>query len=154
MNPRRAVSVLLAVAAAAMLVTGSFGFTSVSAERGVAVNVVESENAYVGVSACEKSNGNGNGTEPARVMVTNQFSEEFTVDDISWGEVTKQLSLDPGNSTTFNNVKLSDNTVTIGVTGGLDATVTTQVKEKGDCPKKLKKDGGNHGEQEDDETDD
>ncbi|WP_435116054.1 hypothetical protein [Halolamina sp. C58] len=141
MNTHRAVSVLLAAVAATMLVTGSFGFTSVSADRGVAVNVVESEEAYVGVVACEKSNGGDNGTEPARVMVTNQFSEEFTIEDVSWDDLKDERTLQPGDSTTFNNAfaDTSDGTVAIEVSGGLDATVTAQVKEKSDCPEKLQK---------------
>jgi len=47
MNYQRAVSVLLAVTAASMLVTGSFGFTSVSAERGVTVSVTDDDRAYI-----------------------------------------------------------------------------------------------------------
>ncbi|GAB7013194.1 hypothetical protein [Halolamina salina] len=144
MNSRRAVSVLLAAVAATMLVTGSFGFTSVSAERGVAVNVVESENAYVNVSACEKSNGNAT-SRPARVTVTNQFSGSFTIEDVSWGDLNRERTLQPGESTTFNNAfaDAADGTVTVDVTGGLDATVTAQVSEKADCPKNPKKGGGN-----------
>jgi hypothetical protein len=141
MNSNRAVSVLLAAVAATMLITGSFGFTSVSAERGVSVNVVESENAYVGVSACEKSNGGDKGANPVWVVVTNQFSDTFVVDDVSWDDLQKARVLQPGESTTFKNAfaDRSDGTVTIQVAGGLDATVTGEAKEKADCPEELKK---------------
>ncbi|QKY19146.1 hypothetical protein B4589_001665 [Halolamina sp. CBA1230] len=143
MNPRRTVSVLFAVLAATMLVTGSFGFTSVSADRGVSINVVDSENAYVGVSVCEKSNGNGNengnGANPVRVTVTNQFSDSFTVEKIAAGdsahssEKEKQFgrSIDSGDRDTFN--AFGDEVVTVVVTDGLDATVTVEVEEKSTC---------------------
>jgi hypothetical protein len=38
---------VLAAVAATMLVTGSFGFTSVSAERGVAVSITDDDRAYI-----------------------------------------------------------------------------------------------------------
>ncbi|SFP28372.1 MULTISPECIES: hypothetical protein [Halolamina] len=138
MNYRRAVSVLLAVTAATMLVTGSFGFTSVSADRGVSVAVVESENAYVGVSVCEKDNGTGNGSDPVKVTVTNRFSEPFTVDEISWSDSAHQSkdrlnpkkgTLAPGESRTFNKT-FGEQEVTVEVTGGLDATVTAEVGDR------------------------
>lgn len=133
MNYQRAVSVLLAVTAASMLVTGSFGFTSVSADRGVSVAVVEDENAYVGVSVCETDNGNGNGANPVKVTVTNQFAEPFTVVSISGDERSKHPNrkkgkIAPGDSETFN--VFGDKEVTVTVDGGLDATVTAEVGDQ------------------------
>ncbi|MFW5911459.1 MAG: hypothetical protein ACOCQV_01855 [Halolamina sp.] len=138
MNHRRAVSVLLAVTAAAMLVTGSFGFTSVSADRGVSVAVVDTENAFVNASACEKSNGQDDRTNPVSVTVTNQFSDDFTVDEITWesGHPSKQASnpdepIEPGASETFDGT-FGDDTVTVVVSGSLDAAVTVPVEGKCD----------------------
>ncbi|KPN31215.1 hypothetical protein SY89_01958 [Halolamina pelagica] len=140
MNYQRAVSVLLAVTAASMLVTGSFGFTSVSADRGVSVAVVDSENAYVGVSVCEKDNGNENGANPVKVTVTNQFSEQFTVDRISWSDsahpnksaLNPEVTLDSGDSHTFNNA-FGDQVVTVEVSDGLEATVNAEVQDRSTC---------------------
>lgn len=142
MNLQRAVSVTLAVAAAAMLATSSLGYTSVSAERGVQIEVVDTENAYVNAIACSTNNGNGNGNgngNPVKVHVTNQYSDEFTVeqitsdtdDEIAAGHVPESLS--PGESHVFQSLQANDE-VTITVTGGLDAAVTVDVKDKQDCP--------------------
>lgn len=135
MNYRRAVSVLLAATAATMLVTGSFGFTSVSADRGVDVAVVEDENAYVSVSVCQKPHGNGNenGANPVKVTVTNQYSEAFNVTTVSGDGTDKSPAsgdeLSPGESVRYNNA-FAETEVTVEVTGGLDATVTSQVEGK------------------------
>lgn len=140
MTPRRAVSVLLAVVAATMLVTGSFGFSSVSAERGVSINVVESENAYVGVSVCEISNGdgedNGNGSNPVRVTVSNQFSETFDVTEITLGgsggpdaDVDRE-SISTGESSTFDVKAHGYDQLTVEVADGLDASVTVDVPDE------------------------
>jgi hypothetical protein len=135
MSHRRALSVVLAAVAATMLVTGSFGFTSVSAERGVSVAVVDSENAYVNASACEKSSGAGEGADPVRVTVTNQFSSDFTVDEIRWNDSAQpgnntqkkfDRTLQPGESARFD-PNFGDEEVTVVVSGDLDATVTVPV---------------------------
>jgi len=137
MTPRRAVSALFAVLAATMLVTGSFGFTSVSADRGVSINVVESENAYVGATACQTGQGNGNGSNSVKVTVTNQYSAPFTVDGIRWSEsahgskdrLDPDVTLAPGESETFNNA-FGEQEVTVEVTDGLDASVTVEVADE------------------------
>jgi hypothetical protein len=136
MSHRRALSVVLAAVAATMLVTGSFGFTSVSAERGVSVAVVDSENAYVNASACAKSTGEGEGSSGVKVTVTNQFSGAFTVDEIRWNESAQagnndrldpDEELPPGDSETYPNA-FGDEEVTVVVSGDLDATVTVPVE--------------------------
>lgn len=136
MNTQRAVSVALALAAAALLATGSLGFSSVSAERGVQVNVVDAEDAYVNATACSTNRGNGTSV---KVRVTNQYSEPFSIDqitdedgdEIARGHVPE--SLDPGDYHEFPSLQANDE-VTITVTGGLTATVTVDVEENGDCP--------------------
>jgi hypothetical protein len=152
MNLPRAVSVTLAVAAAAMLATGSLGFSSVSAERGVQVNVVDAEEAYVGVVACEKpsSNNQGEGANPVRVWVTNQYSGQFTVTAVTsdtgysvTGQVPEQLA--PGDSERFESLN-ADSEVTVTVTGGLDAVVTVDVYSTATCPRSVSKGSDNSGE--------
>ena len=159
MSHRRALSVLLAAAAAAMLVTGSFGFTSVSAERGVSVAVVDSENAYVNATACEKSKGKGAGSQGAKVTVTNQFSSEFTVDEIRWNESAQSGNndrldpdepLSPGESKTFNNA-FADGELTVVVSDGLDATVSIPVE--GQCGANGGSDNDNDSDDEEDDND-
>ncbi|WP_336326223.1 hypothetical protein [Halovenus sp. HT40] len=48
MNTLRLLSLGLAITAALLLVSGSLGFTSTTADRGVSVGVADDENAYVG----------------------------------------------------------------------------------------------------------
>lgn len=137
MTPRRSVSLVLAVVATAMLVTGSAGFTSVSADRSVSVSVVDAENAYVAVDACEKSTDSGNGSNPVRVTVKNQFSEPFTVERISSDADTKEpdtknATVGPGDSATFN-AAFGEEELTVSVSGGVDATVTATIESKATC---------------------
>lgn len=135
MNSRRWVSVVLALAATAVLVTGSIGYTSVSADRSVSVSVVDAEDAYVQVSVCERATKqNRSGSSPVNVTVANKYSEPFNVTTISWNdqahpnktEVTPDVELSPGESETFANT-FADEQVTVEVSGGLDATVTVEV---------------------------
>ncbi|WP_336038246.1 hypothetical protein [Halobacterium yunchengense] len=145
MNARRAASVVLAVAAAAALATGSLGFTSASAERGVQVNVVEPEDGYVGVQACEKANGSGDGANPVRVWVTNQYTAQFTVERITtdagdeFTPNSNRGTLDVGERESYEPLD-ADSELTVHVSEGLTATVNVQVDQKGDCP--TKGDGG------------
>jgi len=135
---RRAASVALALSAAAMLATSSLGFTSATAERGVGVNVVAPEDAYVGVAVCEKNQGGGN-ANPVRVWVTNQYSRSLTVADVTSdtgdslapGQRNERLGV--GERARFESLRANDE-VTVHVAGGLDAAVTVQVQQKGDCP--------------------
>lgn len=133
MTARRSISVALALAATVVLVTGSAGFTSVSADRSVSVAVVDAEDAYVDVSVCTRSVSQ-NGSDPVAVTVANQYTTAFTVESISWSEeahpnrtrVSPGVELEPGESRTFEEA-FGDGAVTVRVTGGLDATVTVDV---------------------------
>jgi hypothetical protein len=143
MNVPRVVSIALALAAVSMLATGTLGFTSVSAERGVSVNVVESEKAYVGVTACAPTNGNGNGNSSGNgngkgnaavyVWVTNQYSSDVTVERIEGGgsEISTFDSSDESiSSGGEREYPFPDNAseVTVDVVGdGFDATITAEV---------------------------
>lgn len=130
MNTRRAVSIALAVAAAAMLATSSLGFSSVSAERGVQVNVVDAEDAYVNATVCRVDNGSAN---KVRVQVTNQYSSQFTVDTITTdrgrelpaGQQSVELSV--GESETFDGRLKANDEVTVHVSGNLTATVRVEI---------------------------
>lgn len=140
MNTQRAVSVALALTAAALLATGSLGFSSVSAERGVQVNVVDAEDAYVGVVACEKDSSNSSqNANSVRVWVTNQYSGPFDVSAITSdtgdsvaGPVPE--TLEPGESERFESLN-ADYEVTVEVTDGLDATVNVDVYSESNCPR-------------------
>lgn len=136
----RAISVTLALVAVAMLATSTLGYTSASVDRGVQVNVVEAEDAYVNVSVCERgqANGPGNGANPVKVVVTNQYVGSFTVESIRWSDDAhpqkEQLEpgdvVNPGSSVTYNNAFGTDE-VTVVVSGSLGAEVTVDVETCG-----------------------
>jgi hypothetical protein len=137
----RAVSATLAVVAVAMLATSTMGYSSVSVDRGVQVNVVEAEDAYVNVTVCEtpqangSGNGPGNGANPVKVTVTNQHAGSFTVESITWSDDAHPNRngmepgdvVEPGSSVTYNNAFGTDQ-VTVVVSGTLDAAVTVDVE--------------------------
>ncbi|MFC7165626.1 hypothetical protein [Halospeciosus flavus] len=132
---------VLAVAAVSALAVGSGGFSSVSADRIVEVNVVESQNAYVGVLACEKanatSNATKNGTNPVRITVTNRYTEAITVVAIHDDRGTTipqktKASLRPGESQHFSGH--ANESVIVDIAGdGLSANITADVRQKGRC---------------------
>lgn len=136
----RAISVTLALVAVAMLATSTLGYTSASVDRGVQVNVVEAEDAYVNVSVCERgqANGQGNGANPVKVVVTNQHVGSFTVESITWSDdahpqkegLEPEDVVNPGSSVTYNNAFGTDE-VTVAVSGSLDAEVTVDVETCG-----------------------
>ena len=55
MTSTRTASVLLAIAAAGLLVTGSAGFTGANADRGVSVSVADDPNAFIGYDAADQT---------------------------------------------------------------------------------------------------
>ncbi len=133
MNASRAVSIVLALAAVGMLATGTLGFTSVSAERAVSVNVVDNEDAYVGVAACAPTNANGTGEAKVYVSVMNRHSTEVTVEEIatrggSTGDLpSSKTSIATGEWETYR-LYVNTSAVTVDVTGGgFDATITANV---------------------------
>ncbi|MGB9964502.1 hypothetical protein [Halobacterium hubeiense] len=161
MNWSRAVSIALALAAVSLLATGTLGFTSVSAERGVSVNVVDTDKAYVGVTACEPTNGNGSdanassnngqGNADVYVTVTNRYSEPLTVEGISANThdaaPTDRNSIGSGARETYA-LHVDATEVTVDVDGdGFDATVTAEVEsaDRSDCnPGKRTSNSGNN----------
>ncbi|MGB9986582.1 hypothetical protein [Salarchaeum japonicum] len=135
MNTSKAISVTLAVIAVAALSVGTMGFTSVSADRPVSVNVVEKDDAYVGVVACEKSNGNGNGANPMRVWVTNRYTDAFTVERIEGDRTTTPTKKIQTGKRVRINPAFGADTVTVYVnSNGFSATVTADVYAKSECP--------------------
>lgn len=93
---RRIALVVLALATVAVFATGAFGFTSVSAERGVSVAVVDDENAFLGLPnepsvTCEVADDTETGCTVALVDVTNQFSTALT--DVSASATDDEVSL-------------------------------------------------------------
>jgi hypothetical protein len=131
MSRTKLLSVLLAVVAVSALALGSAGFSSVSADRSVSVSVVDNEDAYVGVAACELGASNSGeettaaettttaadttetdtaSTETAaspsrvRLWVGNNFSSPFTVERISSGEQSRYpgVEVEPGELVRFN----------------------------------------------------
>lgn len=81
MNLLRGLALVLAFAAATMLVFGSLGFSSVAADRGVAVSVVEDDSAYVGLAVCDRPTTNSSG-HPVEVNIQNLFGVELAIDGI------------------------------------------------------------------------
>ncbi|QZX98980.1 hypothetical protein [Halobaculum rubrum] len=126
------------------LSVGTTGFSAVEADRTVSVNVVENDEAYVGVVACEISNSNsGNGASPVRVWVTNRYTERLTVEEITSDDAVRTGNgqpaggdLGPGVDKRFKEqFSSSVDTVTVAVTAdGLDVTVTRTVAPKAHCP--------------------
>lgn len=87
MNLLRGLALVLAFAAATMLVFGSLGFSSVAADRGVAVSVVEDDSAYVGMTVCDRPATNSSG-HPVEVSIQNLFGVDLEIDEID-GTINK-----------------------------------------------------------------
>jgi hypothetical protein len=133
--------VLLAAAAATMLVTGSFGFTSVSAERGVSVNVVEDNQAYIDYHAKDLSVENGDRVE--LVTLQNQLGGEvelvdYSIDNgpLSIENVSGLDTVSPGSNGTISGTVhcTQETTGTVGVTvklsgSGVSAEISGETRE-------------------------
>ena len=77
----RALSVALAVVAAAGLIFGTGGFTAMSADRGVNVDVVDDEDAYLGYEmTTETTTVNNSSTVTAEATYRNGFDGELTLE--------------------------------------------------------------------------
>ncbi|GAA0522982.1 hypothetical protein SAMN04488066_105171 [Halorubrum aquaticum] len=74
----RTLSVLLAFTAAVGLVFGTAGFSAMEADRGLAVNVTDDEDAYLGYEAVTDTVESGDPT--VVVEYHNRFSGELTLD--------------------------------------------------------------------------
>jgi type II secretory pathway pseudopilin PulG len=97
----RALSVALAVVAAAGLIFGSGGFTAMSVDRGVNVDVADDEDAYLGYElTTETTATNNTSTVTAEATYRNGFGGELTLDVtvvVDGDEVgSETITLDPG----------------------------------------------------------
>lgn len=103
MNLLRGLAFVLAFAAATTLIFGALGFSSVAADRGVAVSVVEDDSAYVGMTACDRPATKSSG-HPIKVSIQNLFGIELVIDEID-GTLEEGPeppdSIDPGTEETF-----------------------------------------------------
>lgn len=81
MNRTKALSLVLLLIASMGLVSGSFGFTSVSAERGVSVQVVDDESAFVGYQSSDLTVRDSETID--LVTVTNRFADNIDVMDVT-----------------------------------------------------------------------
>lgn len=128
----------------ASLSVGTTGFSAVDADRSVSVDVVDDDEAYVGVVACAKGNDSeGSGKESVRVRVTNRYTDTLTVTAITNADVDRtdgtsdtEGTVEPGERERFEVVFADDiRQVTVDVDAqGFDASVTRQVTAKSDCP--------------------
>jgi len=81
MSALRALSIVLAFTAAVGLVFGTAGFTAMEADRGVNINVVEDEDAYLGYEATAANETVNNSTiATVEAEYRNRFSGELTLD--------------------------------------------------------------------------
>lgn len=147
MGRLRALALVLAVVTTVSVALGAAGFSSVAAERAVDVAVVETDEAYVGVVACEVANeqgngpggsGNGSGENPVHVWVTNRFAQSFVVDEIVADGGDDRLDPDEqigvGQRERFESLNAHDS-VTVVVDGPtISATVTVDVTPETECP--------------------
>jgi hypothetical protein len=159
MSRLKLLSVALAVAAAAALVTGSAGFSSMSAERGVSVSVVEDDRALVNVEACHTSaNPNQGNRTPVKVRVTNQLPTDLTVEHVNGQDVPPgQATVAPGGQVVFNqayDAPVSEVTVELESDGGTGVTLTRTVVEKANCPFNIGHGNGGNGNDGGDGNDD
>lgn len=81
MTKIKSLSLLLLLVASIGIMAGSSGFSSVSAERGVSVNVVTDESAYVGYQSSDLVVRDNEMT--GLVAITNRFSDEIEVRDVA-----------------------------------------------------------------------
>ncbi|MFB6112799.1 MAG: hypothetical protein ABEJ58_01695 [Halodesulfurarchaeum sp.] len=81
MRPLRSLSYVLAVLAVLAIVMGGLGFSSVSAERGVQVAVVDDAEAFVGYQSEDVTDVKEGETIPL-VKVTNRFETDVNVTEV------------------------------------------------------------------------
>lgn len=141
---RLALRVALLLVVVAGLSVGTAGFSAVDADRAIEVNVVDDDEAYVGVVACAKGNDStGSGKESVRVRVTNRYTDNLTVTAITSVDAARtddatgaEGTVATGERDHFEVVFADDvRQVTVDVTAqGFDVGVTRQVVAKSDCP--------------------
>ncbi|MFD1598997.1 hypothetical protein [Halobellus rarus] len=98
---RRHFILLLGGASSGALGVGTGAFSSVDAERGVEVNVVEDENAYLGLRNLKKTEAGDDEVVPEKTRtkvarITNQFAQplELTVTEVSRDEVVQDIEIE------------------------------------------------------------
>jgi hypothetical protein len=149
MSSTKLLSVLLAVVAVSALALGSAGFSSVSADRSVSVSVVDNEEAYVGVAACElgadggtesknETNQSGDSSSQVRLWVGNNFSNVFTVTEVNGDDIDREpgVKINPGELKRFDQFDDVDSMV-VSVEAedeSFSAEVTVDVVSKDACP--------------------
>lgn len=106
MRRRRAVLLAVCVAVVPVIAFGSGGFTSVGADRGVTVDTVGDEDAYLGLEYEERYELDS-GDSVTYLTVTNQFSVVVAVsvsvtgDDATVNGTADPSHLDPGGAVSF-----------------------------------------------------
>jgi hypothetical protein len=97
MTLRRA-SIALMLASALALVIGSAGFSTMAADRGVNVNVVSDDHAYVGYDTepieVTTENGTGSKYDENLVTVDNRFTANLDVVSVETGVSTDDITID------------------------------------------------------------
>lgn len=132
MTSLKLLSVGLALVAVTALTVGSAGFSSMSVDRSVSVNVVDDDEAYVGVEACNTSESS-NVTE-VTVRVTNRFSTSLTVVRIDGENVsTTVASGDRVNVSRTYDSPVDEVTVEAVSDGGTSVIVTREVVATENC---------------------
>ncbi len=81
MNTVRLLSIGLAVAAGLLLVSGSLGFSSTTADRAISVDVADDESAFIGYNTTDKSEIESGETIEI-VDISNRFAQEVEVTDV------------------------------------------------------------------------
>lgn len=125
MRVLRALSLLVATAAVAGLVLGSFGFTAMGADRGVGVDVVGDDTAYLGFA--QINDAVESGEERAIVEYENRFGTNLTTFDAA-----DVVIVDGADTTAIATVEgpsslPADATRTVGVTLTCDAEETVEL---------------------------
>lgn len=113
MNTVRLLSIGLAVAAGLLLVSGSLGFSSTTADRAISVDVADDESAFIGYNTTDKSEIESGETIDI-VDISNRFAQEINV---------RAVDIESGKS----EVKFDDTThptISSGETGTVRADVT------------------------------
>jgi hypothetical protein len=95
---RRNLILLLGGASSGAMSVGTGAFSSMEAERGVEVNVVEDDEAFVGYETPSDGTTVSNGDEITLVRVENRFDHDISIVDVEVGEgenVLGEISYNP-----------------------------------------------------------
>lgn len=124
MNTLRTAGLGLAIVASLLLVSGTLGFTSTTADRGVSVNVANDENAFVGYESEDKTDVNPNTSQISVISVENRFEQSINVTDVELSSDNEKISLSPESRE-----ELPENIET-GDTGEVEAAVDCTPSEE------------------------